>query len=187
MSVLTRDDYWKLRLTWAAFLIWSGLIWVANTRPNPVRTQHDALNDLLWQGGHLIGHTVLAVLAWRAMTLAWGHKRGYWVALVVTIIHSVLDEVVQCWVPTRHALFEDIVYNVSGAMLGIILCEVARMRGLLSTRYASPGPPTGRDRLVLLGGWPHATASGGDGQREELNLATDASERPRYRWPDDET
>lgn len=148
-------DRWRGRIAWAALIAWSGVIWFANTRPELPTVQNDTLNNVISQGGHLLGHTVLAILAWRAATTAWGHRTGYWVTLVGTSLHSVLDEAVQRLVPTRNANLEDVVYNVAGCMLGIAVMEVLRLGAReRSRRQNGARAPGGRPSVPPSGSWP---------------------------------
>jgi len=108
--------------------MWSALIWVANTRPETVGTQHDTLNYVIWQGGHLISHIILGALVWNAATLTWKHSTGFFVALLGGCCHAALDEWIQTLVPSRHANLEDVLYNVGGVALGIAVVEFIRLR-----------------------------------------------------------
>jgi len=98
--------------------LWSAVIWVANTRPRVWDIGDSAVDYVLSQAAHFFGHVILGLLAARAATLTWAWRKGLRIALAGALVHAILDELVQMFVPSRHANLEDIVYNTVGVLVG---------------------------------------------------------------------
>ena len=99
-----------------------------------IATVHFALRKL----GHLIEYAVLAALLWRAMHSARNLRAkmstlfvGVWVAC--TII-AVSDEFHQSFVASRTASPHDVLIDVCGALMGILLCLMFSRRRLTRSR-----------------------------------------------------
>ena len=126
----------ELRVTWIALLIWVGLIWTLSSLPVVPSAGSDSRDFLMRQGAHLGLHAVLAVLAWRAASLSWGTPTGFAFAICLAIPHAVLDELYQALLPGRDANLEDVVYNLVGVLIALVLIRYRRPAGswLRSTR-----------------------------------------------------
>ena len=113
---------------WGLLLACSLAIFFINTRPDLKTTDDRFWGHVIAQAGHLLSHVVLGALAWRAATRTFGHHLGYWLAYGASVVHAIVDEWVQMYVPTRSANIEDVLYNIAGVSLGIALMEVWRWR-----------------------------------------------------------
>ncbi len=113
---------------WSLLVTCSAVIFFLNTRPDFRISSRSILQYWMAQTGHLIGHMALGALAWQAFTRSFGHRRGYWLAFCVAGLHSVIDEWVQVYVPTRDANLEDVFTNLAGVGLGIAVMEFVRWR-----------------------------------------------------------
>ena len=111
----------ELSVTWIALLMWIGLIWTLSSLPVVPSAGSDFWDYLVRQGAHLGLHAVLAVLAWRAASLSWGASTGFVFAIGLAIPHAVLDELYQALVPGRDANLEDVIYNLLGVLLALVL------------------------------------------------------------------
>ena len=108
--------------------LWSAAIWIANTRPQVPSTGRATTDHVLYQAGHFLGHVALGLLAARAATLTWGWRKRVGIVMAGALVHAVLDELVQVFVPSRDANLEDIVYNTAGVVVGFILLTLSRQR-----------------------------------------------------------
>ncbi len=83
-------------------------------------TIHFALRKL----GHLTEYGILAALLWRALRS--GFVRQFWkpasAALLLAAFYAGLDEFHQSFIPTRTASERDVMIDVCGALVGVVLC-----------------------------------------------------------------
>ena len=113
-------DRTSRRTAWLLLVCWSAVIWFMNTRTKVPETANDTLNDVIWQGAHILGHVLLGMLALQATSAQWA-KRGTIAALLIVVPHGVLDELVQHLVPGRNMNVTDIACNVGGGITGILI------------------------------------------------------------------
>ena len=120
---MSKKSHWKIALYWFALFAWSGLIWYVSSRPTVPgpSTGTDVGNFLIRQGGHLVLHAVLALLAWRAAMLSWSNRIGLVVAWSLSIPHAILDELYQNRLPGRDANLEDVAYNLVGVVAALFM------------------------------------------------------------------
>jgi len=139
-----RRTHFELSATWIALVTWMGLIWTLSSLPVVPSAGSDTRDFLVRQGGHLGLHAVLALLAWRAATLSWGNPTGFVFALCLAIPHAVLDELYQILVPGRDANLEDVVYNLVGVLIALVLIRYRRSAaGWLRSTRSRLFPATG--------------------------------------------
>ena len=81
---------------------------------------HFALRKL----GHLIEYAILAALLWRALRAS--SLQQLWKpavsALVIAAGYAALDEFHQSFVPTRTASGNDVMIDICGAIVGLVIC-----------------------------------------------------------------
>jgi VanZ family protein len=144
---------------WLPVLIWIGLIFVGSTDAlsaeqtsrflvpflrwlNPqisfatIAAIHFALRKL----GHLTEYAIFAALLWRAL------RRGtrlpakmsilFLFAWLAVAIFAVIDEFHQSFVPSRTASPVDVMIDICGAMIGLIICIMFAAPGRLSDRQS---------------------------------------------------
>ena len=112
------------RFWWLLLIGWSSLIWVLATRQS-VPTSGDIRLDYVWrQGGHALLHTILTMLALRAGKCTWRPSQGAVFALIFSIGHAVMDEMIQVYVPGRSANFEDVITNLIGVLFGLLIVQI---------------------------------------------------------------
>ena len=114
-------SYWNIALCWSALLAWIGLIWYLSSRPSVSSVGSDTWDFVLRQGGHLVLHALLALLAWRAAVLAWGNRIGLLVAWSLSIPHAILDELYQNRLPGWDANLEDVAYDLVGVVAALLV------------------------------------------------------------------
>jgi VanZ family protein len=86
-----------------------------------IATIHFALRKL----GHLTEYGVFAALLWRAMRGTLRSRRSVAIAALVFIVSAMFaasDEFHQSFVPTRTASSSDVLIDMCGAILGLIVC-----------------------------------------------------------------
>lgn len=87
---------------------------------------------------HVIEYAVLAALLWRATRHQWATVLPtFWksaaVAFGAAVIHAALDEFHQSFVATRTASPRDVMLDIFGALLGLMIC------GIFARNKRSPG------------------------------------------------
>ena len=121
--------YWKIGLYWFALLAWSSLIWFLTSRPSVPSAGSDTRDFVIRQGGHLLLHAVLALLAWRAAVLSWGNRIGFAFGWCLAVPHAILDELYQRQLPGRDANLEDVLYNLVGVFAALLLVRLLQRAG----------------------------------------------------------
>ena len=121
--------YWKIGLHWLALLAWSSLIWFLTSRPSVPSAGSDTRDFVIRQGGHVLLHAVLALLAWRAAVLPWGNRIGLAFGWCLAIPHAILDELYQERLPGRDANLEDVLYNLVGVFAALLLVRLLQRAG----------------------------------------------------------
>jgi VanZ family protein len=104
----------------------------------------NVIDYVLRQGGHLLLHVVLGILAWRAAGRTWTHKTALLVALGLTLSYAMFDEFYQIFTPGRSVNVEDLAYNLSGGLIPYILMWgqmllPARLRTIWCRLMSLPG------------------------------------------------
>ncbi|MBN1138713.1 MAG: VanZ family protein [Anaerolineae bacterium] len=93
-----------------------GLIFVLSAQPDLPHPSIGWLDWLLSSAAHLLLFAVLAILWARAL----GRNRRSWlVALALTFLYALSDELHQSFVPGRHADPLDLASDALGAVLGL--------------------------------------------------------------------
>jgi VanZ family protein len=123
---------------WLAVAAWYGVItWLSAAPGTDTEATHDLLerlalgdlNGLARMGAHVLVFGILAVLVYRALD-PWrgiGRKRRYALALALTGVLAVIDELHQQQVPLRHGRAVDVAIDVAGAAL-VLAVWLARER-----------------------------------------------------------
>ena len=136
-STMRRDRASEERqrlVDWGLVMACSLAILVINTRPDIKTTRDPFWGHVIAQAGHFASHLVLGALAWRAATRTFRHHIGYWLAYGASVVHAVLDEWLQAYVPTRNANLEDVLTNIAGVSVGVAIMEAWRWRSERQTR-----------------------------------------------------
>ena len=79
--------------------------------------------------GHVTEYAILAALLWRAMRHHWALvRRSFWkpatIALVVAMIYATTDEFHQSFTPSRTATVHDVMIDILGAIVGLMICRM---------------------------------------------------------------
>jgi VanZ family protein len=130
---------------WLPVLIWLGLIFIGST--DVLSAEHtsrflvpllrwldpriswatlDLVQTILRKFGHVTEYAILAVLLWRALrggiVLRARMSILFFVVLLACIVFAASDEWHQSFVPSRTSSTRDVMIDICGAMLGLLLC-----------------------------------------------------------------
>jgi len=129
---------------WLPLLIWLGVIFVnSSSAMSAEHTSRHILPFLFWlkpgmspqaiwislvfvrKSAHLIEYTVLALLLWRALRSVSLLRTHKWIAFGAALLGSTLfaasDEFHQTFVKSRTASGRDVLLDVAGALLGLLI------------------------------------------------------------------
>jgi len=96
---------------------------------------------LIRKAGHLTEYAILGILLWRAWVHPAPGTRQPWqwktalVALTLAATYAASDEFHQSFVPSRTASVQDVMIDTCGALLGLLVLRVCKMR-----RQPPPSP-----------------------------------------------
>jgi VanZ family protein len=95
-------------------LIWMGVIFMLSSVPHLQATSNPFWNFVTRKSAHIFEYFVLSLLIYRAI----GYKRAY-LAILLTLLYAASDEYHQSFVPQRTGALSDIIYDLSGILLGV--------------------------------------------------------------------
>ena len=129
----TSTRTWTGLLAWAPVLAWAAVIFAFSAQPNLRFVLDEGLDFVIRKIGHMGVFGILALLVWRAlgMTTPWRRPRTWIVALGVTALYAITDELHQGLVAGRHPSPVDVGIDTAGALIAITVV-------LLIARRASP-------------------------------------------------
>jgi VanZ family protein len=144
---------------WLPVLIWLGLIFVGSTDVlSAEQTSRFLVPFLRWLDpqisvatiaavhltvrklGHITEYAILAMLLWRGLRHG-THLQAkmsilFSLAWLAAAIFAVTDEFHQSFVPSRTASPIDVMIDICGAMIGLIICLTFAARGRLPNRQS---------------------------------------------------
>jgi VanZ family protein len=134
---------------WLPVLFWMAVIFLASTDVmSAVHTSRFIVPFLLWlkpdiapatilqihflirKGAHVTEYAILAFLLARAVEQSSRHVKiwkSILIALVVAAFYAASDEFHQSFIPSRGACVEDVLIDITGALLGLAFFWVIRM------------------------------------------------------------
>ena len=144
---------------WLPVLVWLGLIFIGST--DVLSAEHTsrflvpflrwldpqisaaALNSIpliIRKLGHLTEYAVLAILLWRALRSAavWKSTTSilFAVSLIGCAIFAASDEFHQSFVPSRTSSVNDVIIDICGATIGLVICVALGSRKVLKEKRA---------------------------------------------------
>ena len=148
---------------WLPVIVWVGVIFLGSTDPmSAEHTSRFVVPFLRWlkpdisaetlasihfivrKSTHVGEYAVLGLLLLRAVTLMTNSKRStpilYVSVLGVCLIVAATDEFHQTFVASRGASIRDIIFDCSGAILGLVIASIIRMNRSIRLEKASADP-----------------------------------------------
>jgi VanZ family protein len=107
-------------------LCWAVLIFVMSAQSELPGLRSSLLDLLLKKGSHFAEYFVLAVLLHHALgpRFPWGARARYVVAWSIAVLYAATDEFHQSFVPGRTPSHLDVMIDASGAILGLVCCQL---------------------------------------------------------------
>lgn len=116
----------SIALRWAAVIVWMGMIFFLSSRPD-LPDFAPGLPGLEEIGGHLTAYGVLAGLLWWALRGSGVRYPATW-ALVLAVAYGVSDEFHQSFVPGRTMSVSDLIVDLIGASVMLLLLTLLQAR-----------------------------------------------------------
>lgn len=114
-------------VAWFPVVAWATVIFAFSAQPNLRFVSDDGLDFVARKIGHMGVFGLLALLIWRALGLTTALRRpGTWVvALGLTVLYAIADELHQGFTAGRHPSPVDVGIDGMGALLAIAVVLVA--------------------------------------------------------------
>ncbi len=109
-------------LAWGAFLFWLGLIFYLSTRPAFVVSQQGTIDNLAHILAHMTEYGILAALSYNLFSLYFQSKPEI-ISFVFSSFYALTDEYHQSFVPSRDSSWQDILCDVTGIILVLIVLK----------------------------------------------------------------
>jgi VanZ family protein len=116
----------SIALRWAAVIAWMGLIFFLSSRPD-LPNFAPGIPGLEEIGGHLTAYGVLAALLWWALHGTGLRYPATW-ALVLAVLYGITDEYHQSFVPGRTMSFDDLMVDLIGASVALLIVTLFHAR-----------------------------------------------------------
>jgi VanZ family protein len=130
---------------WVPVIAWMALIFLGSTDVLSAEHTSRIISPILWwlnpevsaetiarvqfllrKGGHITEYAILAMLLWRASSAGAGLTMKVPIAFAVTLlgcaIFAASDEFHQGFVPSRTSSLHDVMIDICGALIGLIIC-----------------------------------------------------------------
>lgn len=121
-----RFGRWPFVYTVLPLLVWMGAIFYLSAQPSLPQAPDPWWDVLLKKGGHMAGYAVLAILWWRVLVRRCSRRCALGLAIVLSVLYAISDEVHQLYVPGRSGSVWDV---------GIDACGILLAAGLLRWWY----------------------------------------------------
>jgi VanZ family protein len=121
---MAHPDKW---LRWAAVLAWMGVIFFLSAQPrlpDVLPSLFDEAQDVV---GHFAAYAILTVLVYEALK-GIGSPRTTLLTLLIVLLYALSDEFHQSFVPGRHPDPLDIVTDLVGAIVVLLVLNLRRSR-----------------------------------------------------------
>jgi VanZ family protein len=111
---------------WVPVILYSGFIFYLSSLPNPLKELTPSSLFLYFDFQkfvyHIVEYAILSFLLYRALKIT--SKSPQILAILITIIYGILDEIHQFYVPGRIASVFDVAINSFGAVLAQCIINI---------------------------------------------------------------
>ncbi len=120
---------------WGPALLLMGLIFWASSTPGSDLPKFGHWDFLLKKGGHMLGYALLAAAYLYALTARKISRVQLLISLGLAILYACTDEWHQQFTPGRTPSVTDVLIDTTGALFGLAVCYVVRVRLLLARSF----------------------------------------------------
>jgi VanZ family protein len=107
---------------WLPLLAWLALIFALSSRSTLIQIGSPAGEKLFYKSAHMLAYAALMWLWWRVISpqreAGWRHLG---VALALTVLYAISDEIHQLYVPGRHGQVADVLFDTGGSLAMLLL------------------------------------------------------------------
>jgi VanZ family protein len=105
---------------WLPVLLWCSFIYYLSGIPN-LKTQWGLWDLIFRKCAHFLEYAILGCLIYRALrgSCEWSRQRAFWIALGLTVLYAVSDELHQTRVRGRVGSPRDVLIDSVGAWAGL--------------------------------------------------------------------
>jgi VanZ family protein len=102
----------KTLFRWLPAILIMAIIFGFSSIPSRDMPDLGLWNMLIQKGGHVLGYGFLSLSFWAGLQF---DKRRWWLALLLTLLYAITDELHQSFVPGRHPSWVDILFFDGGS------------------------------------------------------------------------
>ncbi len=119
MTLKTQLEYWL------PTLVWAGVIFTFSSRPTITTTQVYWQDFTLKKAAHVFVYAIFAVLMYRSLKHTTKLTSRYLliVTLLITALYAISDEFHQSFTPGREPRLRDVIIDVAGASVGLVIVD----------------------------------------------------------------
>jgi VanZ family protein len=130
----------QLMVRWLPLVLWMALIFTLSNQPSQSLPNYGQWDYLVKKGGHMLGYGILALLALRTGLSLHG-------ALLLVLAYAASDEFHQRFVSGRHSSPIDVLIDLLGAAVALLLAQLVlpSWRESRSGRTGETGEQSPRD------------------------------------------
>ncbi len=119
-------------LQWGPVVIWAAIIffWSSRAKASLPENPNETVDFIVKKSAHLSEYAVLAVLLWRAFSHTLRERRRWhpWVIVSLCAAYAVSDEFHQQFVAGRGPSPRDVLIDVAGASIGLLVVSIVLAR-----------------------------------------------------------
>ena len=109
-------------------LVWMGAIYYLSAQSSLPHAPGAWWDLLLKKGAHVAAYAILQVLWWRALKRRCSPRLALGLAVLLSVLYAISDEVHQLYVPGRNGRVWDVVIDVCGVLLAASILRGQRRR-----------------------------------------------------------
>ncbi len=124
-----RKLFYSRLVAWFLFFFWLGLIFFLSSRPAFVVSSQAEIDNLAHIVAHGTEYAILALFTFHLFSFYLPLKKLFSSTFIFSCLYACSDEWHQHFVPTRQSSFGDVLADVSGVIMILILLKLALRRG----------------------------------------------------------
>jgi VanZ family protein len=119
---MKNPGWFRLILRWGPALVLMAIIFLLSASPSDEMVNFGSYDFLFKKGAHMVGYGMLALAFLRG--LGYQRKNHIIIVLLLVFLYAASDELHQSFVPGRNASSVDVLIDVVGAALALLVSRV---------------------------------------------------------------